>query len=67
MPFPHMPQPKDKSNNNNNNNELSAGGGFVPGIPGKRDPNIKVRLENEDLWRQFDGIGTEMIITKMGR
>jgi hypothetical protein len=33
----------------------------------KRDPNIKVNLENEELWTQFHQIGTEMIITKMGR
>ena len=33
----------------------------------KRDPNIKVNLENEELWKQFHKIGTEMIITKMGR
>ena len=39
-----------------------------PGNSGsKRDPNIKVNLENEDLWTQFHKIGTEMIITKMGR
>ena len=31
------------------------------------DPNVKVTLENEDLWRRFHEIGTEMIITKMGR
>ena len=31
------------------------------------DPNVKVTLENEDLWRRFHAIGTEMIITKMGR
>jgi hypothetical protein len=39
----------------------------VPGMPGKKDPNIKVTLENEDLWKEFHEIGTEMIITKMGR
>ncbi len=33
----------------------------------KRDPKIKVNLENEELWTQFHKIGTEMIITKMGR
>ena len=33
----------------------------------KTDPNIKVTLENQDLWREFHKIGTEMIITKMGR
>ena len=31
------------------------------------DPNIKVTLENDDLWKSFHKIGTEMIITKMGR
>ena len=31
------------------------------------DPNIKVNLENDDLWQNFNKIGTEMIITKMGR
>ncbi|XP_040565691.1 T-box-containing protein TBX6L [Lepeophtheirus salmonis] len=34
---------------------------------GKRDPNISVKLENERLWKEFHSIGTEMIITKMGR
>ena len=33
----------------------------------KTDPNIKVSLENQELWREFHKIGTEMIITKMGR
>ena len=31
------------------------------------DPNVKVTLENDDLWKSFHKIGTEMIITKMGR
>ena len=31
------------------------------------DPSINVSLENEDLWKRFHEIGTEMIITKMGR
>ena len=29
--------------------------------------NICVTLESKDLWHQFDGVGTEMIITKAGR
>ncbi len=33
----------------------------------KSDPNIKISLENADLWQQFHQIGTEMIITKLGR
>lgn len=40
---------------------------LCPGVPGKKDPNVKVTLENEELWRQFDEVGTEMIITKTGR
>ena len=39
----------------------------VPGIPGEKDPKVKVTLENEELWKEFHEIGTEMIITKMGR
>ena len=32
-----------------------------------RDKNIKITLENQDLWNKFHGLGTEMIITKCGR
>ncbi|XP_076067991.1 T-box transcription factor TBX6-like [Oratosquilla oratoria] len=40
----------------------------APGLPGgKADPRIKVRLENENLWNQFNKFATEMIITKLGR
>lgn len=31
------------------------------------DPKISVKLESVDLWKQFNSIGTEMIITKNGR
>ncbi|XP_030372897.1 T-box transcription factor TBX6 [Scaptodrosophila lebanonensis] len=30
-------------------------------------PGVEAKLENNDLWRQFHKIGTEMIITKSGR
>lgn len=33
----------------------------------KSDPNVKISLENAELWEQFHQIGTEMIITKLGR
>ena len=33
----------------------------------KPHPKIKVTLENSSLWRIFNKIGTEMIITKSGR
>jgi len=33
----------------------------------KTNPNIKVKLQDTSLWRQFGHIGTEMIITKGGR
>lgn len=32
-----------------------------------RDKNIKITLENKELWQKFHAIGTEMIITKSGR
>ena len=31
------------------------------------NPNIKVKLQDMNLWKQFNTIGTEMIITKCGR
>lgn len=31
------------------------------------NPNIKVKLQDMNLWKQFNQIGTEMIITKCGR
>ena len=37
------------------------------GTTANPDPNIRVNLENDDLWKRFHQIGTEMIITKMGR
>ena len=46
---------------------LPGGGQPVPGVPGKRDPNIVVKLDNKELWERFHAIGTEMIITKSGR
>ncbi|KAM9305377.1 T-box transcription factor TBX6 [Gastrophryne carolinensis] len=35
----------------------------APRLPG----NVKMTLENRELWKQFHAIGTEMIITKSGR
>eukprot|EP00794_Sanderia_malayensis_P017779 gene17779-19555_t len=32
-----------------------------------RDSDVRIVLENRDLWNQFDSLGTEMIITKTGR
>ena len=31
------------------------------------DKNLKITLENRDLWAKFSTLGTEMIITKTGR
>ena len=33
----------------------------------KSDPNIRINLENQELWDEFHKLGTEMIITKLGR
>jgi len=38
-----------------------------PGVPGQREADVKVELEQRDLWQKFYSVGTEMIITKMGR
>ncbi|CAG2194654.1 uncharacterized protein LOC143076805 isoform X1 [Mytilus galloprovincialis] len=38
-----------------------------PGQNETSDKNIKITLENRDLWQKFHNIGTEMIITKTGR
>ena len=33
----------------------------------RANPNIKIGMQDGELWRQFAGLGTEMIITKGGR
>lgn len=33
----------------------------------RRDLHCNVTLQNQDLWKQFHEVGTEMIITKSGR
>jgi hypothetical protein len=35
--------------------------------PPPNNPNIKVKLQDMSLWKQFNHVGTEMIITKCGR
>lgn len=30
-------------------------------------PGVEMTLQNDELWKQFHQIGTEMIITKSGR
>ncbi|XP_013379423.1 T-box transcription factor TBX3 isoform X3 [Lingula anatina] len=43
-------------------------GRMLPGREGAtNDKNIKISLENRDLWEKFNSLGTEMIITKTGR
>jgi len=39
----------------------------APRVDQRPDKNIKVTLDNRDLWRKFHTLGTEMIITKSGR
>ncbi|XP_052214577.1 T-box transcription factor TBX3-like [Dreissena polymorpha] len=38
-----------------------------PGQGDGIDKNLKISLENRDLWTKFSSLGTEMIITKTGR
>ena len=42
-------------------------GAFGINSPKANNPNIKVKLQDMSLWKQFNQIGTEMIITKCGR
>ena len=30
-------------------------------------PGVSLSLENRELWKEFNSVGTEMIITKAGR
>ncbi|XP_064425728.1 T-box transcription factor TBX6 [Latimeria chalumnae] len=39
----------------------------APGESSRLPGNVKLMLENKELWVQFSSIGTEMIITKLGR
>lgn len=36
-------------------------------VKSKGNEDIKVTLENKDLWDKFHGLGTEMVITRSGR
>ena len=55
-------------NMNGTTPSLAGLGGPPPSLPGgKQNNNIKVKLENENLWNQFSKNCTEMIITKLGR
>jgi len=44
-----------------------GGSTATPRVDQRPDKNIKVTLDNRDLWRKFHALGTEMIITKSGR
>ena len=39
----------------------------APGPDAYHQSSIKLSLEDNDLWKDFHDIGTEMIITKSGR
>jgi len=45
----------------------TPGSSGAPRVDQRPDKNIKVTLDNRDLWRKFHSLGTEMIITKSGR
>ncbi|XP_071978093.1 T-box transcription factor TBX6-like, partial [Engystomops pustulosus] len=38
-----------------------------PASPAASPPQVSARLENRELWKKFDTVGTEMILTKNGR
>lgn len=39
----------------------------VGGGSGVRDKNLKVKLENKEMWEKFSEVGNEMIVTRSGR
>jgi len=41
--------------------------GKIPICGEVKDPNVKVTLQNKEIWDKFHACGTEMIITKAGR
>ncbi|CAM9964223.1 unnamed protein product [Lampetra fluviatilis] len=45
---------------------LQATAGSTP-FPGSAQSGVAATLDNAELWRKFNAIGTEMIITKSGR
>lgn len=59
----------------NINNSYEFNSNVLPSLPldfnlkenCNSNPNIKVKLQDMNLWKQFNQIGTEMIITKCGR
>uniref|UniRef100_A0AAQ4R1K0 T-box domain-containing protein n=1 Tax=Gasterosteus aculeatus aculeatus TaxID=481459 RepID=A0AAQ4R1K0_GASAC len=44
-----------------------ADGGSLSGAKAPQVSGVRVQLEMHALWRQFDQLGTEMIVTKAGR
>ncbi len=63
-PYPPMPALPQAAHNAVLHRHLAAA---AAASAVKSDPNIKISLENAELWQQFHQIGTEMIITKLGR
>jgi len=63
-PYPSMPALPQAAHNAVLHRHLAAA---AAASAVKSDPNIKIALENAELWQQFHQIGTEMIITKLGR
>lgn len=72
-PVQATPVPNYDFNSSNNNslsqNNFSSNSSLPNSMPKNQitNPNIKVKLQDMNLWKQFNQIGTEMIITKTGR
>ena len=52
------------STNHDASNDLSQQYG---GAQRREDSNVRVTLQNKEMWNKFNHVGTEMIITKAGR
>lgn len=62
--IPKPPVDVAKKKTTPNVNDLNA---FKYPSTNKVNPNVKISLQDFDLWTQFKQLGTEMIITKSGR
>lgn len=58
---------KENQLHNNDNSECDESESGVHVYPMNRPSRLCATLDTRSLWRQFDALGTEMIVTRRGR
>lgn len=69
-PKAQLPKPVLTTNNTNSStlpHQQHHIDNILPSATSNNNPNIKVKLQDMSLWKSFNEVGTEMIITKTGR